>query len=207
MYHLDPFFQISTGTGVAPFLQLISKIANMTTETTLEAIPNLPSANLPKLSLIQYLPKNSHNTMAGVPFADAQSQSITDSLPGEEFFDFESTVDAGPDILRHPDVLSPVERKHLVEQGTLRLLRVRAGQAIDQSLIVDSLTSRGAALSTAEPKSEGSVEEGSWFGWMSSTDHRPPSASQSGKSAADVQLQDGRLRDERVGVMACLPVQ
>lgn len=179
----------------------------MTTETTPAGIPNPASANLPKLSLIQYLPKNSHNTVAGVPLANTQSQSITDSLPAEEFSDFESTVDAGPDILRHPDVLSPVVRKRLIKQETLRLLRVRAGQAIDQSLIVDSfISSAAAALSTAEPKSEGSVEKGSWFGWMS-TENTPSSAIQSGKSAADVQLQDGRLGDERVGVMACLPVQ
>jgi hypothetical protein len=179
----------------------------MTTETTPAGVPNPASANLPQLSLIQYLPKNSHFTSADVPPATTQSQSITDSLPAEEIYEMDSTLDAGPDILRHPDVLSPVVRKRLVEQETLRLLRVRAGQAIDQSLIVDSLTSSAAALSTAEPKSDGSTEKGSWFGWMSSTDHTPPSAIQSGKLAADVQLQDGRLRDERVGVMACLPVQ
>jgi hypothetical protein len=100
-------------------------------------------------------------------------------------------------------------RKHLVTQGTLRVLRVRAGQNIDQSLIVDSLTAsqRAASSTTAGSASEGTVEKGSWFGWFASSDKTPSSDAAGGICAADVKLQDGKMGDSRVGVMTCLPVQ
>lgn len=204
---LTLYSQISTGTGVAPFLQLICKIANIPTETTLTDNSSLTSVNRLRLSLIQYLPRNNHVTTAEVPLGDAQSRSITDSLPAEEFSDADSSVDAGLDIIRHPDVLSPVVRKHLVTQGTLRVLRVRAGQPVDQSLIVDSLTAsqKAAESSMAGPASEGAVEKGSWFGWLSSSGSAPDARGKS--SAADAKVYDGKMGDSRVGVMACLPVQ
>ncbi|KAJ9108332.1 hypothetical protein QFC20_003493 [Naganishia adeliensis] len=185
---LDHLTMISTGTGVAPFLQLICKIANIPTETTLTDNSSLTSVNRLKLSLIQYFPRNNHVTTAEVPLGDAQSRSITDSLPAEEFSDADSSVDAGPDIIRHPDVLSPVVRKHL-------------------SLIVDSLTAsqKAAELSMAGPASEGAVEKGSWFGWLSSSGSAPDARCKS--SAADAKVYDGKMEDSRVGVMACLPVQ
>lgn len=178
----------------------------MPTQTTLSENSNSTPADIPKLSLVQYLPKNSHSISSNVPPVNPQSQNVTDSLPAEEFSDSDSTLDAGPDIIRHPDVLDPIVRRRLVEQGRLRLLRVRAGQPIDGFFIVDSLTGRDAAVATNAPKTEGTLEKGSWFGWTSAG-HTPSSALESATAAAEAKLQDGKLNGSRVGVMACLPVQ
>jgi hypothetical protein len=201
--------QISTGTGVAPFLQFICKMASMTAQQLQQKSANLPSTNLPKVSLVQYLPRNSHASPASTPPASApdQPKPISESLPIEGF---DSTTEAGPDIIRHPDVLSPIFRGQLVNQGTLRLLRVPAGQLVDKGVLVNSLTAaqEGEQVLSSDPstgETQGS-ETGSWFGWMLSSRTTAPNAGAT-KTPEVLRLQDGKIDGKRVGVMACLPVQ
>lgn len=201
--------QISTGTGVAPFLQLICKMANAT-GTPLQGEPiSASSTKLPKISLIQYLPRNSRTTFNSASSTSTASQptAVSESLPVEEF---DSTTDAGPDIIRHPDVLSPIIRKQLTMRGALRLLRVLAGQNVDQSLLVDSLTAtrdaEQASLASNEAEQTTSAEAGSWFGWLSSSRLASTSTTDgTKKTVEDAKLQDGKIDGHRVGVMACLP--
>lgn len=202
--------QISTGTGVAPFLQFICKMANAT-GTPLQNEPiSASSTKLPKISLVQYLPRNSRATSESASLASTASQptAVSESLPVEEF---DSTTEAGPDIIRHPDVLSPIIRKQLTTRGVLRLLRVPAGQDVDQSLLVDSLTAtrdaEQATLALNEAEQTTSAEAGSWFGWLSSSGPASTSITDATKTVEDVKLQDGKIDGHRVGVMACLPPQ
>jgi hypothetical protein len=171
---------------------------------------NLSSMQLPKVSLIQYLPRNSHASPASTPSASApdQPKSISESLPVEEF---DSTTEAGPDIIRHPDVLSPVVRGQLVNQGILRLLRVPAGQLVDKGFLANSLsaasvTEQATLVDSGKAGQTQSSETGSWFGWLSSSATTTTNASTL-KPAEVVRLQDGKIEGKRVGVMACLPVQ
>jgi hypothetical protein len=202
--------QISTGTGVAPFLQFICKMASMTGQQLRQEPGNSPSIELLKISLIQYLPRNSHASPASTPSASApdQPKPISESLPVEEF---DSTTEAGPDIIRHPDVLSPIIRGQLVNQGSLRLLRVPAGQLVDEAFLVDSLsaapgTEQAALADSGKAEQTQGSETGSWFGWLSSSATTTTNASAL-KPAEVVRLQDGKIEGKRVGVMACLPVQ
>lgn len=208
----SPLEQISTGTGVAPFLQLVCKIANLASPTNQTSDPNPVRHTLPKLSLIQYLPRHGHAAgTATSPITSAQT--ATDSLPAEEFSDLVSSFDAGPDIIRHPDVLSPVLRKQLTDTGVLRLLRVRAGEAIDSSVLVNSLqtsSSVGTTVDTPAKNSEAETSTGnaSWLSWLSTSSNKPQTDSAVPSSAGpEVTLHHGKLGDQRVGVMTCLPLQ
>ncbi|KAJ9100108.1 hypothetical protein QFC19_005788 [Naganishia cerealis] len=206
---LFPLGQISTGTGVAPFLQLLCKVANRSKTATQTESPDSPQSVRPKLSLIQYLPRNGH----AVPPTGNPSQTATESLPAEEFSELDSSSDAGPDIIRHPDVLSPLLRKQLTDAGALRLMRVRPGGTIDSPVLMDSLET----TKKTEPAVENSVKSGeaqvsngigSWFSWLSSSNSDPQTDKAIPHSTVqEVKLRDGRLGDERAGVMICLPVK
>ncbi|KAJ9109269.1 hypothetical protein QFC21_000598 [Naganishia friedmannii] len=209
----DHLTMISTGTGVAPFLQLVCKIANLSSPANHTSTLDSMQHTLPKLSLIQYLPRIGHTAGAILPSAAASTQTATDSLPAEEFSDMESNSDAGPDIIRHPDVLSPVLRKHLTTTGVLRMLRVRAGKAIDSSLLINSLQTSSpveATVDTPAKKSEEQVSSGigSWFGWLSPSSNKSEIGSPIPRPPVEeMMLRDGKLGDQRVCVMTCLPLQ
>ncbi|KAJ9125616.1 hypothetical protein QFC22_000578 [Naganishia vaughanmartiniae] len=203
---------ISTGTGVAPFLQLVCKIANLLSPIDENSNPSAAQPLLPKLSLIQYLPRSNHTVASADTSPVPSARTATDSLPAEEFSDLESSLDAGPDIIRHPDVLSPVLRKRLADAGVLRLLRVRAGEAIDSSVLANSLQTGGQAATTVDIRGKGNQEQdssgtGSWFSWLTPSSNKSPPDSSTPPPAQEVTLRDGKLGDQRVGVMTCLPLQ
>lgn len=198
---------------MAPFLQLICKIANLSSPAKDTSNPNFTQPTLPNLSLIQYLPRNGHTAAHNVGSTTPSTQIATDSLPAEEFSDVESSVDAGPDIIRHPDVLSPVLRKQLTDVGALRLLRVRADEAIDSSVLANSLQNSSAVAKTVVTPTKDGQEQisngtGSWFGWLSPASNNSQTDSPVSPSPPQTfTLHDGKLGDQKVAVMTCLPLQ
>lgn len=83
---------------------------------------------------------------------------------------------------------------------------------MDQFLLADSLTAKTGIKETSSQRSidedvtKGSAT-GSWFGWLSSSASATAPSAQSVKTAEFVKLQNGKMEGNRVGVMACLPVQ
>lgn len=213
--------QISTGTGIAPFLQLLSILRTATTTPSpassstyaTSLSPSSPLFRLPRFTLVQYLPHSPFHRARHAASASASTSGsqLLEPTPVEDpSGDHE---DDAMDIALYPALVPRVlgdsgaagasATAAAVGGPSVRFLRVQAGAQLNEADIAHAFKASdpsASACKEAGVSASATSSSRGLFGWLSSTAPAAPSKSSAGPSSPPACTVDRRA------ILLCLPL-